>query len=84
MMEAGECPPKQIGYNLWLDIVDYFALGNIVIHGARYNGDTKGFWSLGYKLFRGKFLRFMGGYKSSGQMATNTIFGSTRSNMCGR
>ena len=59
MIEAGEFPPKQIGYNLWLDIVDYFALGNT--HAARYNSDTKGFLSFGYKLFRGKYLRFMGG-----------------------
>ena len=58
MIEAGEFPPKQIGYYLWLDIVDYFALGNT--HGARYNSDTKGFLSFGYKLFRGEISEIHG------------------------
>ena len=31
----------------------------------RYSKETTPFWSLGYKLFKGKFLRFMGGQKSS-------------------
>ena len=35
----------------------------------RYNfPETVEFWRIGYKLFKGKFLRFMGGPKSSGHV----------------
>ncbi|KAK7112287.1 hypothetical protein V1264_011760 [Littorina saxatilis] len=34
----------------------------------RYGNDTKLFWRTGYKLFHGKFLRFMGGPKYEGNL----------------
>ena len=34
----------------------------------RYSEDTKTFWKLGWRLFGGRFLNFMGGYKNDSQV----------------
>ena len=51
-------PTNNIAYLLFLDIVDFFS--SDTAFSMRYNDQTKQFWTLGYKLFKGKFIRFMG------------------------
>ena len=77
LVEDGIFPPKNIAYPLWLDVVDYIATDNV--HGKRYNynEDVRSFWALGYKLFRGKFIRFMSGSKSEGHVKNN-YFGAAK------
>ena len=56
LVEDGIFPPKNIAYQLWLDVVDYIATDDV--HVKRYNEDVRSFWALGYKLFRGKCYSF--------------------------
>ena len=66
MVSKGEFPMDNIAYQLFLDVIKFHANKNI--HSMRYTTEVKEFWALGYKLFRGKFIRFMGGYKASGRL----------------
>ena len=34
----------------------------------RYSHQTKSFWKLGWRIFGGRFLNFMGGFKSHGDL----------------
>ena len=70
LIDKGVFPPNTIAYQLWLDVVQYMSCDNI--HTMRYKSDIVSFWSCGYKLFKGKFVRFMGGPKSSGQVKTQS------------
>ncbi|KAH3739770.1 hypothetical protein DPMN_046457 [Dreissena polymorpha] len=36
----------------------------------RYSRESKVFWKLGYRLFGGRFVHFMGGLKHHGQVVT--------------
>jgi len=69
LIEDGIFPDKNISYQLWLDVVNY--MGNDDVHSMRYNEDVRSFWALGYKMFRGKFIRFMSGPKCQSQMKMN-------------
>ena len=41
----------------------------------RYQAETKRFWTIGYKLFCEKFVRYMGGYKNAGQVQGSSTRG---------
>lgn len=69
LVSKGEFPLDNIAYQLFLDVVKFYSSSNI--HSMRYTKDVKDFWALGYKLFRGKFIRFMGGYKTINQDVTD-------------
>ena len=60
-----------IAYQLFLDVIKFHANNNI--HSMGYMTEVKEFWALGYKLFRGKFIRFMGGYKASGRLDVEAV-----------
>jgi hypothetical protein len=47
---------------LWSEVVRWYSLANT--SGMRYLEDTKKFWKLGWRLFGGKFLNFMSGFKN--------------------
>ena len=54
--------------------MDYIATDDV--HVKRYNEDVRSFWALGYKLFRGKFIRLMSGPKSQGKLKMNQAKGA--------
>jgi hypothetical protein len=62
MISNNEFPMDNIAYLLFLDIVKWYGSQNAVT--MRYDETVTKFWRVGYKLFHGKFLRFMGGPKN--------------------
>lgn len=75
LLSQGKFPTENLALKLFLDVVRFYSSCNIT--GMRYSADVKQFWSLGYILFKGKFVRFMGGYKNKGQLIQdNTLKGN--------
>ena len=70
MVASGQFPMNNIAYLLFMDVVDWFSSDSTT--KMRYSEDTKKFWRVGLKLFRGKFLRFMSGMKNKGQLPGET------------
>lgn len=68
---------KNIVYLLFLDLVEWFSLENG--HQMRYTQEVKQFWKVGGKLFKGNFLRFMGGWKNQGQASLGNFHPSASS-----
>lgn len=66
MIANGVFPLDNIAFKLFMDVVNWYHVGNTST--MRYSDITKMFWRTGYKLFRGKFLRFMGGFKNFGDI----------------
>lgn len=61
-------PFDNIAFRLFMDVVSWYSKRNT--SQMRYSDITKMFWRTGYKLFRGKFLNFMGGFKNLGDILT--------------
>ena len=59
-------PLDNICFRLFLDVARY--IGCTTTTQMRYCKEIKEFWYTGYKLFHGKFLRFMGGPKNHGSV----------------
>ena len=57
----GRMPLDNIAFLLWIEVLRWFNLDNTT--AMRYSEDTKKFWKLGYRLFGGKFVRYMSGFK---------------------
>jgi hypothetical protein len=58
---------ENIAYLLFLDVIQWFS--ETSSSQMRYfQTETKHFWQVGYRLFKGKFLRFMSGPRSIGQI----------------
>ena len=56
-----------MAYALWMDTIEYITSENV--HGMGYSEESeeiKDFLTLGYKMFKGKFVRLMGGLKNKG------------------
>lgn len=66
-IKMGKFPSENIALELFLDVVRWYS--NDTPFSMRYNDKVKHFWSLGHKLFKEKFLRFMGGFKNTGHIA---------------
>ena len=61
-----------ICFLLFLDIVQWFSKSTT--SEMRYiRSETRRFWEVGYRLFKGKFLRFMSGPRSYGQITDGSI-----------
>ncbi|KAL5011712.1 hypothetical protein ScPMuIL_010263 [Solemya velum] len=71
MLSENRFPMDNIAYLLFLDVVKWFGHENVV--SMRYDEQVTKFWRIGYRLFHGRFLRFMSGPKHKGQV----IFGQT-------
>ena len=56
---------------LFLDVVK-FNLSHCT-NALRYSDDVKELWTLGYTLFTGKLISFMGGFKNDGEIANEQI-----------
>ena len=62
LVAANEFPFYNICFKLFMDVVRFLrSKGSIT-----YSNDTKLFWYIGFKLFHGRFLRFMGGPRNRG------------------
>jgi hypothetical protein len=72
MLSNGTFPVDNIAFLLFLDVVKWYGMSNTL--AMRYDETVCKFWRVGYKLFHGKFLRFMSGPKNKGQ----PIFGQSK------
>ena len=63
-------PSHNICYLLFLDIVEWFSCDSTA--HMRYGHETVNLWQIGYRLFHGKFLRFMPGIRNFGQVLDGT------------
>ena len=66
MVVQDDFPMDNIAYMLFLDVVKWYASENTVT--MRYDDTVSKFWRVGYKLFYGKFLRYISGPKHRGQL----------------
>ena len=53
--------------NICYHLINFLSSGNT--HAMRYQANVKHCWRLGYKMFGGRFLRFMGWFKNTCQIA---------------
>ncbi len=70
LIASGTFPLHNICYLLFLDIVEWFSCDSTT--HMRYGHETVKFWQIGYRLFHGKFLRFMSGIRNFGQVLDGT------------
>ena len=66
LVASNTFPMQNICFLLFLDIVEWFSTDTTT--RMRYRPETFKFWQIGYRIFHGKFLRFMSGLRSSGQV----------------
>ena len=59
-----------MAYLLWLEVIKWFKCDTTT--NMRYIDETKKFWKLGYRLFGGRFISFMSGFKNNNQVLMNT------------
>ena len=64
LLASGTFPLHNRCYLLFLDIVEWFSCDSTT--HMRYGHETVKFWQIGYRLFHGKFLRFMSGIHNFG------------------
>lgn len=69
MVVVGSFLMKNIVYLFFLDVVRWYSLESIII--MRYDDVVLRFWRIGYKLFYGRFFRFMSGSKNRGEIIIN-------------
>ena len=70
LLASGTFPLHNICYLLFLYIVEWFSCDSTT--HMRYGHETVKFWQIGYRLFHGKFLRFMSGIRNFGQALDGT------------
>ena len=69
MMSEDRFPIENICFQLFLNVIEWYSAPNT--SEMRYiHDETKQFWEVGYRLFKGKFLRFMAGPRGLGQIVT--------------
>ena len=71
LLAFGTFPLHNICYLLFLDIVEWFSCDSTT--HMRYGHETVKFWQIGYRLFHGKFFRFMSGIRNFGQVLDGTL-----------
>jgi hypothetical protein len=70
LLASGTFPLHNICYPLFVDIVEWFSCDSAT--HMRYGHETVKFWQIEYRLFHGKFLRFMSGIRNFGQVWDGT------------
>ena len=60
-VSLGQFLLQNISFLLWIEVIKWFSCRNIST--MRYSDATKKFWKLGYRLFGGRFIHYMRGYK---------------------
>ena len=77
-MADGKFPPRNIAYEMFLDVAEWYSTYSTTQMQYKYPDTTK-FWTAFYRLFHGKGLRFMSGPKGMGSIIDGTAErGSTR------
>ena len=66
LLASHKFPLDNIAFLLFLDVVKLFDCDTSVT--MRYDPGVKKFWRIGYKIFHGKWLRFMSGPKNKGDI----------------
>ena len=66
LLSKGTMPATNICYLLFLDLVEWYSTDST--SNMRYRAETVKFWQIGYRLFHGKFLRFMSGPRHAGHV----------------
>lgn len=69
LVRARRFPLDNLALTLFKDVVDWYMCTST--NEMRYSRESKIFWKLGYRLFGGRFLHFMGGSKNQGQTIIN-------------
>ncbi|MEW8542406.1 MAG: YqaJ viral recombinase family protein, partial [Candidatus Thiodiazotropha sp.] len=70
LLASHKFPLDNIAFLLFLDVVRWFDCDTSVT--MRYEPVVKKFWRIGYKLFHGKWLRFMSGPKNKGEIVKSS------------
>ena len=68
LVKQNKYPLRNLAFLLWLETVRWFSC--ITLSEMWYWNETKKFWRAGYRLFHGKFLTFMSGPRSEGQIVS--------------
>ena len=68
MVGNGEFPFDNIAFQLFMDVCRFYSCDNT--SEMTYSEAVKRFWRIGYRLFHGKWLKFMGGPKHTGKLVT--------------
>lgn len=66
LVSESRFPMQNISFLLWLEVIRWYQQGTSTT--MRYMNQTKLFWKLGWRLFGGRFIRFMGGFKNQSQI----------------
>ena len=74
-MADGKFPPRNIAYQMFLDVAEWYSTYSTTQMQYKYPDTTK-FWTAFYRLFHGKGLRFMSGPKMLLHPATQRMFGN--------
>ena len=61
-------PLKNIAFLLWADVVKW--VNCTTTTHMRYSDDTKKFWKMGWRIFGGRFVDFMSGFKNDSQVVS--------------
>lgn len=69
MLANKQFPLDNIAFLLFMDVCMFLSMENS--SSMRYSNKVKQFWRIGFKLFHGKWLRFMGGPKHLGHIIIN-------------
>ena len=69
LVRDGKFPLDNIALTLFIDVIRWFSCETST--QLRYSRESKTFWKLGYVLFGGRFVQFMGGLKNEGQIVMN-------------
>lgn len=66
LVHSNKFPLDNIAYLLWIEVLKWYTMANT--SSMRYSDQTKKFWKLGWRVFGGKFINFMSGYKNTSQV----------------
>jgi hypothetical protein len=80
-ISKNEFPLSNISFLLWSEVVKWYSCKGTCF--MRYSDETKKFWKLGYRMFGGRFIHFMSGYKNTGHniSAKSGLFSTSYSNI---
>ena len=73
MLVDRKFPTDNICLKLCLDVARWYGVQNT--SQMRYQAETKRLWTIGYKLFCEKCVRYMSGYKNDGQLQGSSTRG---------
>ena len=68
MVNDGSFPFENIAFLLFMDVCRVLSCKNT--SRIRYSNKVKHFWRIGYRLFHGKWLKFMSGPNITGTLTT--------------